>query len=321
MDQLFSHIEFLLHDHNCVIVPGFGGFVVNAVPSRKEGLSTFVAPSCELAFNRDLAHNDGLLAQSYMRGTGLTFEAAMLRVDEDVRALKRRLMEERRVEMGRLGTFAMHDEKRFVYTPGAFVRPDLFGLSPARLKPLIQMTPSLPVKEEGRKRVSSHRSGSVAAAAAAVLLLMLLLPLGDGHLVRQSARMGSEAGWMYSKSKQPERALADMAVSDVATPATNVAPVPEGAADSPAVDGASGAVVSETPKYYIVMGVYRGIVSAEKTLQLLREEGFHQSGKLERTDRFDVYAASFTDENAARVYLKEVHQKFPGHADAWILKR
>ena len=35
MDRLVSHIEFLLHHHNCVIIPDFGGFVVNAVHSRE----------------------------------------------------------------------------------------------------------------------------------------------------------------------------------------------------------------------------------------------------------------------------------------------
>ena len=75
------------------------------------------------------------------------------------------------------------------------------------------------------------------------------------------------------------------------------------------------------PKYYIVMGVFKGVESAEKTTKLLLDEGFHQTGWLKRSDRIDVYAASFTDKNAADVYLKEVHKKFPRHADAWILKR
>ena len=41
MNEMVSHIEFLLHEHNCVIIPDFGGFVVNTQPSRRDGVSSF----------------------------------------------------------------------------------------------------------------------------------------------------------------------------------------------------------------------------------------------------------------------------------------
>lgn len=46
MNRLVSHIEFLLHHHNCVIIPDFGGFVVNAVHSREgEGGLSYHLPA------------------------------------------------------------------------------------------------------------------------------------------------------------------------------------------------------------------------------------------------------------------------------------
>ena len=90
---------------------------------------------------------------------------------------------------------------------------------------------------------------------------------------------------------------------------------------APPVDISGQDIDDISPRYYIVMGVYKGIESAQKITQRLLDEGFHQTAWLERPDRIDVYAASFTDENAAKVYLKEVHKKFPRHTDAWILKK
>ena len=87
----------------------------------------------------------------------------------------------------------------------------------------------------------------------------------------------------------------------------------------PSVD-ASGAT-TEQSTYYIVMGVFRGEISATKLIESLKEEGFNNANWLERPERFDVYGASFSVEEEAEAYLREVHKKFPKHIDAWILKR
>lgn len=322
MNQLISHIEFLLHDHNCVIIPDFGGFVVNTIPPQRDGIAAFHAPVCELVFNRDLTHNDGLLAQSYMKNGSMTFESAMQKVEQDVQMLKRRLREQHRVDMGKLGSFDMHDDKRFVYTPGAFVRPALFGLTQATLKPLIQMQPAVPVRKNENRQKWARNAAITAASVAAVALLMFILPVSDTTIVRQSARMLSETGWLQPKASQPVNriAMTDELVVNEAEKAEEYSTTSDGM-NVPAVDVVEQNVTDNLPRYYIVMGVYKGVESAQKTTELLLDEGFHQTGWLERPDRIDVYAASFTDEAAAKVYLKEVHKKFPGHDDAWILKK
>src|SRR5690554_2150869 len=168
MNQLVSHIEFLLHEHNCVIIPDFGGFVVNTIASRRDGIAAFHAPQSELVFNRELTHNDGLLAQSYMKSYSLTFEAAMHKIESAVQEMKLQLREQKHVELGKLGSFKMNDSKRFVYTPAAFVPPAFFGLSKASLKPLIQMhTPTAPSKQVSRQR-RLRTTGISAAAVAAI---------------------------------------------------------------------------------------------------------------------------------------------------------
>ena len=68
MIELSKHIECLLLRHNCVIVPGLGGFVTQYVPARyvpEEEL--FFPPFRSVGFNPRLTLNDGLLVQSYMQ--------------------------------------------------------------------------------------------------------------------------------------------------------------------------------------------------------------------------------------------------------------
>lgn len=322
MNQLISHIEFLLHEHNCVIVPGLGGFVVNTISSHKDGVSVFDAPSCELVFNRDLAHNDGLLAQSYMKAERITFEAATRKIEQSVQQLVKQLREQRYVELGKLGVFTMNDEKRFMYTPAQFVRPSLFGLNKAVLKPLIHMQPALPLKPEVRK-TRLRTIGISAAAAAAIALLVFMLPVSDNTIHRQTAQIISESGWFRS-AQTPSATVTPVSQEDTAISVQM--PTAESVGEDDGRSGVTAVVVKEqqtdiSPKFYIVVGVYERQSGAEKILAALKTEGFSQAAKLERPGRTDVYAAWFSDKTQAETYLREFHKKHPVYSDAWVMKR
>ncbi len=57
-----AFIRELLFGHDCVIVPGFGGFIGNYTPARiDKRTGTFYPPVKQISFNRNLNHNDGLL--------------------------------------------------------------------------------------------------------------------------------------------------------------------------------------------------------------------------------------------------------------------
>ena len=62
MIELAQHIEALLLENDCVIIPGFGGFVAHLTPavSVEEG-NVFIPPIRTIGFNPQLRLNDGLL--------------------------------------------------------------------------------------------------------------------------------------------------------------------------------------------------------------------------------------------------------------------
>jgi cell division septation protein DedD len=343
MNELISHIEFLLHEHNCVIIPGFGGFVVNTIPSRRDGFATFLPPSGELVFNRDLTHNDGLLAESYMKSNQLMFDAAMQQIEQAVEELKHQLREQRHVELGKLGSFTMSDEKRFFYTPANFVRPALFGLNRATLKPLIQMqSEAVSSRQIGRNRRLSNVSIS-AVVSVAVLLLMFLLPASDTTIKRQSAQMIGETSLFgirpaltnarehamvksenHSSSSSPEAPSENATDAAPLTPATQeLSPTGDGKMEND-IEPLTPATQELSPKgaqYYIVVGVFKLPDMAQKMMETLRNEGFTQRGFLHRSGRIDVYAASFIEKTEAEAFLREIHKQYSTHSDAWILKR
>ena len=68
MLRIVGHIEHLLSVHDCVIVPDFGGFVVQTLPVRYDaGMHRFEPMRKDIVFNETLQYNDGLLIEAYMQ--------------------------------------------------------------------------------------------------------------------------------------------------------------------------------------------------------------------------------------------------------------
>ncbi len=305
MNQLISHIEYLLHTHNCVIVPSLGGFVVNTAPTRRNGLSVFNPPECELVFNRELSHNDGLLVESYMRADGISFENATQKINDAVRQIKNLLRSENVADLGDLGSFRMVDDQRFVYQSKAFVRPEHFGLSSASLKPVIQLRPAAQLIEipEGSKKSIVRKAGIGAAVAAVIAAVMLLFPTQDSTLRHQTAQF-------FSLGSVPS-VTAEVSSGETPDLRGNIAITqPE-----------EEAVLSpEGPRFYIVTGVYQVRKVADEMISLLHSEGFSTASMINRSNRIDVYASSFSTREEAEQNLKQLKKDFPNHRDAWVLK-
>ncbi|MDE7153870.1 MAG: hypothetical protein K2O00_05440 [Muribaculaceae bacterium] len=92
MKNIFSHIEYLLYRHDCVIVPQLGAFVVRQIPAEYDPTeSVFLPPRRQILFNPELTHSDGLLAASVARRDNITYEQAAAVVADEVAKIKSEL--------------------------------------------------------------------------------------------------------------------------------------------------------------------------------------------------------------------------------------
>ena len=314
MNQLISHIEYLLHTHNCVIVPSLGGFVVNTTPSHRNGLSAFNPPVCELVFNRELSHNDGLLAESYMRTDEISFESAVQKISDSVRQIKNLLRSERSVDLGDLGSFRMIDEQRFTYQSKPFMRPEHFGLSVASLKPIIQIQPPAQLAEisGSSKKPVIRKVGVGAAVAAVIAAIMLLFPIQDSTLRHQTAQFFSESEWFGHKAEKATESASIVSTPSVIAGVENTSIIPQTEEVAPS---------SDILRFYIVTGVYQVRKVADDMIALLHSEGFSTASAIDRPDRIDVFTSSFSTREEAEQNLRQLKRDFPGHKDAWILKK
>ena len=85
MIELAKHIEVLLLENDCVIVPGLGGFIAHYRSCvYNEDTGEFCPPARTIGFNPQLKLNDGVLVQSYMSAYDTSFADASRIVEKEV---------------------------------------------------------------------------------------------------------------------------------------------------------------------------------------------------------------------------------------------
>ena len=108
----------LLYQHDCVVIPGFGGFIANYTPAFIHPVqNTFIPPSRQIMFNASLLHNDGLLATHIAREEGVVYDRALNRIAEDVVVIQTELKSGKTVILDGIGSFRANQEHSIVFTP------------------------------------------------------------------------------------------------------------------------------------------------------------------------------------------------------------
>lgn len=112
------HILYLIRRHDCVIVPGFGAFITERIPSRidSETLTVF-APEIRIGFNSELTADDGILIHSVARRNRVSYQDARRVVEHSVGSFNQRLDEGGIVELKGIGTIRLTDEGKKLFTP------------------------------------------------------------------------------------------------------------------------------------------------------------------------------------------------------------
>lgn len=216
MKELSRHIEVLLLENDCVIVPGLGGFIAhNKAAEFKGSANIFCPPLRTIGFNPQLTINDGLLAQSYMQSYDTDFPDASRKIESVVSQIKDSLYKNGQAELDNIGTLYYTMAGTYGFEPygNAFFSPSLYGLGSFSISPLselasvketaaeqrivIETVPSSveSPKEKNKqqhiiKRMAEHAIG---IAAAIILFFVLSVPVENTYLDNSSyASLGAE---------------------------------------------------------------------------------------------------------------------------------
>lgn len=180
MISILDHIEYLMTKHDCVIVPGLGAFISQYSVSKNMETGIVESVKRNIAFNRSVDYNDGLLINSLMRRENISFERAKSEIDNYVRALFGQLKYEGEVPVGRLGFFSSSNGESLEFFPftSRKANNEYFGLMTLSLKPLVE-TIQEEIGQDVRKRsnviVIARRVMQVAASITLLIVMALML--------------------------------------------------------------------------------------------------------------------------------------------------
>ncbi len=186
--NLYSTIYQLVCDNDCVIIPGFGGFVTNRFPAEVDfSKQEFYPPSRKVAFNENLSLSDGLLVNYISQSENMSWSDAEQEVKSFVDDMNARLAEGKSLAFDGLGEFS-RKTGTLVFVPDAsnlldesFGLPSFnFPMLPSETKPrvesaIIKGTPD----KNGRKRGKGRAiAWSLSAAAVVAGLVCMSLYMG-----------------------------------------------------------------------------------------------------------------------------------------------
>lgn len=317
-------IRELLFSHDCVIVPGFGGFIGNYAPARIDNAtSTFYPPVKQISFNRNLNSNDGLLAGRISGHSGITFNEAVGIIEEFTGSVRKRIENGEKVIFDNIGAFTRNHEGSIQFEPDRNVNylPGSYGLESFQFSPAggydvrKQITKHIDKDPERghTTRVYLWRAAIIVPLIALATLIplktSLLRPKIEASTLNPLAKTEAEAP---VKSESENNLAVEVIPEEVRPPVTDD---PELTVQTPAVN--------ETPihvqegHFGLITGSFRLRINAEQQASLLKEEGFNPEIITAANGFFRVSALRCNDLSAAIEKKDSLIKKFPG---TWVRK-
>ena len=336
MNALARHLETLLLQHDCVVVPGFGGFITNyveALPEQQEATTVFYPPYRVVRFNQSLQQSDGLLVGSYMTAYDAAFPAAEKQMQRDVNAMVDVLQLDGSYTLTNIGTLHMdlHHRVTLDAAESGLTTPALYGLSTLeiqsadvveterKLKEALELTTLVPVvtepandeEDNGTVTISIRRRWvdiAISAAAAVLLFFLFSYPMMREQATDDVVVAGTRITSTTPTTPTPKKA--EVRAEENVSPVT-----PSDRITSPSEE----TEVVSTP-FSIVLASYVAEKSSLEFVADLAKAGFKE-GRFERTGKVSrVLYGHYPSEEAAQKALKELKEQSKEFAEAWVFE-
>ncbi|MGQ1911386.1 SPOR domain-containing protein [Marinifilum sp. RC60d5] len=316
MLEVSKYIEDLLFVHDCVILPGFGGFVANYKSAKFDDNQQLVLPpSKDIGFNRNLIQNDGLLINHLADSENLNYTEAEKSILFFVEDIKVKIQRGEKVELNNIGVFFNDRRHNLQFEPSNNMNylVDAFGLEQLSFTEL-----SKPVEE----RIHNIGANSVKVksfftrkriwytAAAACISVVIFLPLNtDRSSFLNSASMG------FSDSKA---AISENHVQLKA----QISPPEELVKYEPKLENKSAGVSVQkvsSNMYYLIAGSFTTTDNA-KILQKELISKSYPAIIIRNKNLYSVAINKFNSRTAVDKFKKKVIAANP-KSSYWVLKK
>lgn len=324
MTEFYTFLEHLLYEHECVIIPQFGGFVVNAQDfqfNAKEG-KIYPKRKC-VAFNEKLKTDDRFLTTEWAKKQSISQKEASIEITAISKELKSQISTQEYLTIGELGAFTLNSENRLSFSPNPDFNADLsvFGLFPVGLghalpkerKTVLVEAPvaeDLPSYTPEPSPIKVSRSTYVYA-----LMAFIIGGLGAFFLTEPTSNQSQSS---LNPIKIEKKVAVPVAVAAPAVPA----PVQ---LDTVQKEVIAAPVSVEAPGnqdvIYLVAASFQSLTQAEKGLKEFKSRGFDQAEIILKNEQTKFYRISLGTEHSMDAgYAKASELKASKKVDIWVYK-
>lgn len=339
--EMDSFISELLHQHECVIVPGLGGFLTNYAPARIHPTHhVFVPPSKYIVFNASLSHNDGILANHLSAANNISYSEALEHISHWLYEHKSRLNKGHNWTLENIGILSLDREGNMQFKPANNVNylAESYGLSsfvsPPVKRPEVANAVS-PVKH-GNKLHNLNIGLKWAAVALPLIGFTFwgsfhsreidriytsyanLMPWeNSGSNIRPGVNTINSAGMLFTEYQTIYASvIADRSGMNTSHKIEATAPIAQ-----PEVSGKLTTEATESiDRYFIIGGAFELFENAGKYVDELKGKGFPASIVYKnRRGLYVVGIKGFSDKDTAKAQLS--HIRSTENPDAWLITR
>jgi len=333
-----KYIAELLHDHDCVIIPGFGGFIGNYLHARIHPVHhTFLPPSKSLLFNINLTQNDGLLASRIAFRENISYEEALKNIRALAETWHQQLKEKHVLLLDQIGKLLQSTEGNIVFEQDTSLNflHDSFGLA-SFVSPAIRRTG---FQEKMEKKINRYMDApkdrrrllpkSLRWAAILVLPIGMAAYFGITNFRVLENLKVSYSGLFYPV---PAPSVTSVKVSsktlvirsqqvlpvkkEMVTPVTEVSKP----ASTPDVTENPSSGSNSSKPFAVIVGAFRLHENADHLVANLKQKGFNASIlDTTRTGLFRVSIGACTTRDHALQLLASVRSN--EFSSAWLLAR
>ena len=308
------YIRELLLGHDCVIVPGFGGFIGNYVSARiDKSTGDFFPPTKQISFNKNLNTNDGLLVGKISEANEISFNEAKEVVSKYVTELHKRLNNGETAVFEHIGSFVNNNEGNVQFEPDVKANYCLgsYGLEPFQCLPVSKRV-IVPIDKSAARKVHLRKIIWRAAVLVPLLVLLVAVPLKTD--VSKSKIETSTLNPLVALEPEykPVVDKPDLTENVIATPLVE--------ASDAIAESLEETVVEEIVvpiRYQLIVGSFMSYGNAQRQVTTLIAKGFTPEIIPASNGFYRVSAIGCPDIETARLRRRNLLSMFP---ETWILR-
>jgi cell division septation protein DedD len=329
--NLDKYIQELLLQHDCVILPGLGGFVANYKPAEFDASQrTVLPPSRQILFNPNLVHNDGLLYAHISKETDYGYKEVQAMAEVYFKTIKYEVGKGLKFVIEDLGYFFINKARKIEFAQESTDNLLLasYGLSFLNYKEF-DRRPGRSIKnyeavDDINPVVRQHRIRRwiYTGAAACLLASMILIPVKMGYLNLSSFDLNPVDSFRKEQAVQEvvvsppvtETQLTEPEAGSKEPEATSVEP----GAEPATIEAPAKQYFTTETSYHIIVGSFKGIENAQYLKQKMVDEGYEAEILAGENSFYRVSARHFPLKEDAVTALATIRDQ-QAYKSAWIL--